>query len=99
MSPSRLLLTAGVLLLAAAVRASPDETVVRYLGGERGRVVFDPRVHQEAGTLCDDCHARLFPMRRTGLIGLAAHDQGTHCFGCHDGKRAFSDCARCHAGK
>jgi c(7)-type cytochrome triheme protein len=95
---ARLLVAAAALAVAAAARASPDGTVIRYGGGDRGKVVFDARVHRKAGLLCADCHASLLPTRRTGLTARSDHGAGTRCFGCHDGKRAFSDCARCHAG-
>jgi phosphate transport system substrate-binding protein len=93
------LLALALLAVAGAAGATPNGRVIQYRGGAQGRVVFDVRVHQglKAGLVCGDCHAGFFPMRKTGLISQADHQQGTACFGCHDGKRAFDECARCHA--
>ena len=88
---------AAAVVLATAALATPDGRVVRYRGGERGRVVFDPRVHAKAGLVCNDCHSELFPTRRTGLVSRADHDDRRRCFACHEGARAFADCDRCHA--
>lgn len=93
------LLALTLLAFAGAAGATPSGRVVRYRGGAQGGVVFDVRVHQRAGLVCGDCHAGFFPTRKTGLISEADHAKGTTCFGCHDGKRAFDACARCHAGK
>jgi len=94
----RPLLAAAALLLTATAHATPSGRVLRYRGAGQGAVVFDPRVHAKAGLVCKDCHGALFPTRRTGLVSQGDHEDGTRCFACHDGRRAFSDCRRCHAG-
>jgi c(7)-type cytochrome triheme protein len=91
------LLALALLAVAGAAGATPNGRVIQYRGGAQGRVVFDVRVHQKAGLVCGDCHSDLFPTRKTGLISQAEHENHTACFGCHDGKRAFDECARCHA--
>jgi c(7)-type cytochrome triheme protein len=48
---------------------------------------------------CNDCHPRLFQIKKgSNKIALADHNQSKSCFGCHDGKKAFSqyDCSSCH---
>jgi thiosulfate reductase cytochrome b subunit len=88
---------ATALLATGVARATPRGGVLLYRGGGQGRVVYDGRIHAKAGLRCNDCHSGLFPTRKTGLIARADHDRGTACFGCHDGRRAFADCERCHS--
>ncbi len=89
-------LAAAALALAGGALALPGGQSTTYRGGGEGRVTFDARSHAKAGLLCRDCHADRFPTRRTGLISRADHERGSACFGCHDGKRAFSACDGCH---
>lgn len=84
------------LAVASAAAATPDDRLIRYGGGGEGRVVFDARLHRAAGFVCNDCHLDLFATRKLALVDRAAHDSGKACFACHDGKRAFGDCRKCH---
>ena len=93
-------IAAGLALLAllgaGAALATPGDRVVNYRGGGQGRVTFDVRSHLKTGLRCQDCHAAIFPTRRTGLISRVDHQRGTTCFACHDGQRASGECASCH---
>ncbi len=87
----------GALVAASAVRATPGAApLLRYRGGGEGRVVFDGRLHAARGLTCRDCHDELFATRKRGLISAADHRDGKACFACHDGGRAFAECAGCH---
>jgi c(7)-type cytochrome triheme protein len=48
---------------------------------------------------CDECHPKLFPMKRgSSHITMDELYRGNFCGKCHDGKAAFSskECAKCH---
>jgi c(7)-type cytochrome triheme protein len=48
---------------------------------------------------CGDCHTQLFSIAKgKNNIDLESHSQAKYCFGCHDGKKAFSwyNCNECH---
>ncbi len=97
MRATHLALLLGALLAAGAARATPGAAPpIRYRGGGEGRVVFDGRLHAAKGFSCRDCHDTLFATRKRGLISAADHRDGKACFACHDGERAFADCAGCH---
>ena len=93
-----LLLAAALVLVAAVARATPGTAaVLLYAGAGQGRVVFDGRLHASRGLTCDDCHAsRLFATKKQALLTMDDHGSGRACWACHDGKRAFGECAGCH---
>lgn len=48
---------------------------------------------------CQDCHPKLYPLKRGKPVGMAAMEQGKSCGACHDGKTAFpvtASCGFCH---
>ena len=91
------LAAAALLLGSGAALATPsDAELLLYGGAGQGRVVFDGRLHASKGMVCNDCHLGLFATRKLALITLEDHQSGKACFACHDGARAFSDCASCH---
>jgi len=62
-----------------------------------GKVVFDGQIHAKAK--CNDCHPKLFPMKKGGpAITMKDMEAGKGCGACHDGTKAFAlkDCAKCH---
>lgn len=99
-------LAAFVLLTAAGgLAGATSDTTLVYRGGGAGKVVFDGHVHAAKGYVCNDCHTNfnktgvaLFTTQKKGLIDEAAHDQGSACFACHNGKVAFAvkNCEGCH---
>ena len=95
----RPLLLAAVTLLSSpgAPRATPASApLLRYGGAGQGPVVFDGRLHASRGLRCNDCHLDLFATGRGALISPADHTGAKACFACHDGQRAFAQCAGCH---
>ncbi len=99
MSRWLLSLTALVFLTASwvgQVPATDQGKTLRYAGWGEGKVVFDGRTHAGKGLVCNDCHLKLFATRKRALITVDDHEQGSQCFACHDGSKAFNDCASCH---
>ncbi len=83
--------------------ASPPGKTVEYAGGDAGKVVFDGNTHGvKQGMKCNDCHPKLFAMKKGSFkMTLADHVAGKLCGTCHDGTKAFGqekpeDCAKCH---
>jgi thiosulfate reductase cytochrome b subunit len=95
----RILKGAAVLLAtfaAASALAVPGGERLFYGGAGQGKVVFDGRTHASVGLRCAACHSDIFPTFKKALITKSDHRAGKACFTCHDGKKAFSDCAKCH---
>jgi thiosulfate reductase cytochrome b subunit len=93
--------TAGcvTLFLAALVgtaAATGSGKVLMYGGAGQGKVLFDGRTHASAGLACAACHTQIFEMRKRALITMADHTEAKSCFVCHNGQKAFADCAKCH---
>ncbi|HSR12329.1 MAG TPA: c(7)-type cytochrome triheme domain-containing protein [Thermodesulfobacteriota bacterium] len=89
-------LCALLLGLSSPVLAVGAARSVIYGGAGQGKVIFDGRTHFSKGLVCNDCHLTTFAMGRKALITMDDHNGGGACFVCHDGKKAFNDCASCH---
>jgi phosphate transport system substrate-binding protein len=89
---------AALLLASGSTLATPaGAPPLLYGGAGQGRVIFDGRLHAAQGLACNACHATgLFATKKQALIELADHGTDRACFRCHDGKRAFDACERCH---
>jgi phosphate transport system substrate-binding protein len=85
-----------VMALTAGAGATGGGRIIAYGGGGEGKVIFDGRTHAAAGLRCGDCHPVLFQTRKLALIALEDHGTDRACFSCHNGKKAFADCAGCH---
>lgn len=90
-----------VVLFGSAMAVAPGKTV-EFAGGDAGKVVFDGKTHADKGLKCNDCHTKIFPMKK-GAVKLTMADMkaGKNCGECHNGKKAFSvsekaDCGKCH---
>jgi len=62
-----------------------------------GNVTFDGTTH--AKTKCNECHPKLFPMKKGGPpMTMKDMEAGKSCGACHDGTKAFGlkECAKCH---
>jgi len=76
--------------------------VLEFNSGPMGKVIFDGKVHQEAGAICKDCHNdQMFPKMKQGTVKITMEEiyAGRLCGVCHNGKRAFApadNCSRCH---
>jgi c(7)-type cytochrome triheme protein len=98
-----LLLSLTALLISAgtALAVSPGK-VLEFTGGPMGKVVFDGKVHKDAGAVCKECHNdQMFPKMKQGTIKITMEEiyAGRLCGVCHNGKRAFAaagNCNRCH---
>ncbi|MEW6117883.1 MAG: cytochrome c3 family protein [Nitrospirota bacterium] len=63
-----------------------------------GDVVFSHKFHTAAFT-CDECHPKLFEMKKTqGKMKMEPMEKGKLCGACHNGTIAspISDCSKCH---
>jgi c(7)-type cytochrome triheme protein len=88
---------ASVAFLGSAV-ASPPGQKIEYAGGPMGKVTFDGKVHADKGLKCDECHTKIFQMKKGSTkITMAAMNKGENCGTCHNGTKAFksSDPAKC----
>ncbi len=98
-----LLLT--VLIAVAFVGSAfavPAGKTVEYVGGDAGKVVFDGKTHADKGMKCNDCHTKIFKMKKgADKISMADMNAGKNCGACHNGEKAFkssdaANCAKCH---
>jgi len=95
-----LTLAIAVTLVGSAMAVPPGKTV-EYAGGAQGKVVFDGKSHMEKGLKCNDCHTKIFPMKKGATITMADMNAGKFCGECHNGTKAFASndpasCAKCH---
>jgi c(7)-type cytochrome triheme protein len=98
------------ILIAVAfvgnVMAVPGGKTVEFAGGDAGKVVLDGKAHADKGLKCNDCHPKVFPMKKPGAEGaakitMADINAGKFCGECHNGTKAFKssekdNCAKCH---
>jgi len=80
--------------------AVPSGKTVEFKDGAMGKVVFEGKVHADKGFKCNDCHTKIFPMKKTTLT-MAEMNAGKECGTCHNGEKAFStkdaaNCGKCH---
>ncbi len=90
----------AVALVGSAMAVPPGKTV-EFAGGAQGKVVFDGKSHMEKGLKCNDCHTRIFPMKKGATITMADMNAGKFCGECHNGTKAFASndpasCSKCH---
>jgi c(7)-type cytochrome triheme protein len=85
----------------SSVMAVPAGKTVEFAGATAGKVVFDGKTHADKGLKCNDCHPKIFQMKKGTTKITAPHKAGEFCASCHDGKKAPSamdeaNCAKCH---
>lgn len=93
-----------ISFIAGQVYAVPPGRTLEWTGakGSPGKVVFDGKVHADKGLKCNDCHTKIFPMKKGATkITMADINAGKNCGECHNGTKAFkssdeANCARCH---
>jgi c(7)-type cytochrome triheme protein len=67
-----------------------------------GKVTFDGKVHADKGLKCNDCHTKIFKMKKgSASMKMADLNGGKFCGECHNGKKAFktsdnANCTKCH---
>lgn len=68
----------------------------------QGTVTFDGKVHADKGLKCNDCHTKIFKMKKgSSSMKMADLNAGKFCGECHKGTKAFKTsaadtCVRCH---
>lgn len=96
-----LTLAVAVVFVGSAMAVNPGKTV-EYAGGTQGKVVFDGKVHADKGLKCNDCHTKIFQMKKgAAKITMADMNAGKFCGECHNGTKAFAskdaaNCGKCH---
>lgn len=101
------ILTMVVAILVAVVfvgsaMAVPPGKSVEWDGKGNGKVVFDGKAHADKGLKCNDCHTKIFQMKKgTAKITMADLNAKKLCGECHNGTKAFAtsdkaNCAKCH---
>jgi c(7)-type cytochrome triheme protein len=91
----------AVAFIGGALAAPPGKTV-EYAGGPMGKVTFDGKAHADKGAKCNDCHTKIFKMKKGSTkITMATMNKGENCGACHNGTKAFKssdakNCKTCH---
>ena len=99
--PALLVVIIAVVFVGNAMAVPPGKTV-EFAGGPMGKVVFVGNVHADKGLKCNDCHTKIFPMKKTeGVFKMADMKEGKYCGACHNGTKAFkatdaTNCSKCH---
>ncbi|HXW69802.1 MAG TPA: cytochrome c3 family protein, partial [Dissulfurispiraceae bacterium] len=99
---SALLVVIIAVVFVGSAMAVPSGKTVEFAGGGNGKVVFAGKSHADAGLHCNDCHTKIFPMKKTeGVFKMAEMKDGKACGACHNGTKAFStsdpaNCSKCH---
>lgn len=94
-------LVIAIVFVGSAIAVPPGKTV-EYAGGEPGKVIFDGKSHAGKGLKCNDCHTKIFQMKKgTVSMKMADINAGKFCGECHNGTKAFkaddkANCAKCH---
>jgi c(7)-type cytochrome triheme protein len=91
---------AATASMGVAMAVPPGKTT-EFAGGGMGKVVFDGKLHADKGLKCDACHTKIFPMKKSAKITMAAMNKGENCGACHNGSKAFAssdpkNCNTCH---
>lgn len=97
-----LLVLLGTPLACGLALAVPSGKTLEFSDSSMGTVMFDGKIHQEAGNTCKDCHNKeAFPAMKQGTAKITMEEiyAGRYCGVCHNGKKAFDakgNCMRCH---
>jgi c(7)-type cytochrome triheme protein len=68
----------------------------------KGKVTFEGKAHADKGLKCNDCHTKIFKMKKgSATMKMADLNEGKFCGECHNGTKAFktndaANCAKCH---
>jgi len=89
---------AVVLTAAQAMAVSAGKSV--EWNSSMGKVVFKGDDHAGKGLKCNECHSKIFKMKKGSTqMKMADINAGKYCGECHNGKKAFKtagNCAKCH---
>jgi len=87
-----------VLAAAQAMAVSAGKSV--EWNTSMGKVVFKGDDHAGKGLKCNECHSKIFKMKKgSTVMKMADINAGKFCGECHNGKKAFKavgNCAKCH---
>jgi c(7)-type cytochrome triheme protein len=92
----------AAIAFGGTATATPPGKNLDYAGGGMGKVVFDGKVHADKGLKCNDCHTKVFKMKKgSDKLTMAAMKEGKQCGTCHNGTKAFktddpAKCTTCH---
>lgn len=98
---SVLILIALSLVFAGVAIAVPAGKTLEW-ESSAGKVVFDGKSHADKGLKCNDCHTKIFKMKKGSTeLKMADLNAGKFCGECHNGSKAFktddpANCAKCH---
>ncbi len=96
-----LILVALSLVFAGLAVAVPSGKTLEW-ESSAGKVVFDGKSHADKGLKCNDCHTKIFKMKKgSAELKMADLNAGKFCGECHNGSKAFktddpANCAKCH---
>ena len=101
----------SVAFVGSVFAVAPTKSV-EFPGGKDGKVVFEGKTHAGAGLKCNECHTKIFKMKKRGAEGsakmtMADMTAGKFCGACHDGEKVFkgkkvfkaddkANCVKCH---
>lgn len=98
-----------IVMLVALLMAVPVASAMAVQSGKtidwdspQGKVTFDGKVHADKGLKCNDCHSKIFKMKKgSTTMKMADNNAGKFCGECHNGTKAFKtndndNCAKCH---
>lgn len=91
---------ATVIFIGSVMAVPPGKTI--EWDNPAGTVIFDGKIHFEKGLKCNDCHTKVFAMKKGAAeMSMKELKAGDFCGACHNGTSAFKtsdleSCARCH---
>jgi c(7)-type cytochrome triheme protein len=92
-----LTLLIAVAFIGTAMAVPPGKTLDYETS--MGKVTFDGKSHADAGAKCNDCHPKVFQMKKGNFKMKAPHTAGEFCGVCHNGEKSFDtkgSCQKCH---
>ncbi|HET6515014.1 MAG TPA: cytochrome c3 family protein [Thermodesulfovibrionales bacterium] len=91
-----------VVSFVGGAMAVPPGKTLEYEAKGAGKVIFDGKVHADKGLKCNDCHTKIFKMKKGAeQMTMADMNAGKFCGECHNGTKAFktsdpANCGKCH---
>jgi c(7)-type cytochrome triheme protein len=89
------------MMFAGSAMAVPAGKTVEF-DSPQGKVTFDGKIHADKGLKCNDCHPKIFQMKKgADKMTMADINGGKFCGECHNGTKAFksndpASCTKCH---
>lgn len=83
--------------VGTALAVAPGKTL-EFPDGAMGKVIFDGKIHADAGKKCMDCHPKIFQMKQGSTEITSPHENGVACWTCHTGEEGMptKTCTACH---